>query len=417
MIKKNVLKIQSVFNVTHFVLYIVGLYLVCILAGLSIIAMSYQDLFYKLNLFHYVFLFLVIFLVFFFSSCGREEYLSDIEVTPDEIIFIYKTKFQISKTQAFKRDEVTQFNLIVNTFTYSRYTEATYAFEIYINGCKSFYYGLRDSHGGNSFDFNIMYKALKFSKKFPDLKVDLCSSKSINHERFKYYVTHGKKMPFFVVLYKVIKEKPFDIKLQIVIYFSLFFFAIFFILGPLVYLALPDIPYSEKEKQYLEYVKKGFNYNQDLSASIFYLDKAKELVSTDPYLYQVYAQIYKNEGYYLKSIEYSKLGLKNKYGKKVKELNKRQYKTDYNHVFYSNIYQCYLELNDIENAIETYNYLLKNRKGDYYTRGKLYYKIDKFEEAKKDFIKHRRKMIRNKMSQFYIDEINELIKNCEKYID
>ena len=47
--------------------------------------------------------------------------------------------------------------------------------------------------------------------------------------------------------------------------------------------------------------------------------------------------------------------------------------------------------------------------------GKLYYRIDKFEEAKKDFIKHRKKMIRDKMNQSFIDEIDELIKNCEKY--
>ena len=63
------------------------------------------------------------------------------------------------------------------------------------------------------------------------------------------------------------------------------------------------------EKQYLEHIKNGSNCKRNYDKALDELDKAKDLISTDPYLYYKYAYIFKRQKDYSNAIHYANLGI------------------------------------------------------------------------------------------------------------
>ena len=98
---------------------------------------------------------------------------------------------------------------------------------------------------------------------------------------------------------------------------------------------------------------------------------------------------------YYSAIEYAKKGISNLGNK---EIYYKQYKILEPHTdiyLYDNLGDCLVKTNNLRNALDAYTYVANSHKKGAYTdiyfkRGRVYFELKMYKEAKKDFLKHRK---------------------------
>ena len=375
---------------------------------------------------------LIIFLIplFFTQITSNQEYLSDIYITDDEIKLIYKIKNQISRSKIVKKNNIKKFELnaninVVGTGKQSR-TEVSYRFLIDLIEGQDLY--IHDDSDITLFEGNykFLYRILDAAPYIPNFKLNLNSNNEIIKAEIDYYKRFGKPIPFAIKFKMEMKKLPLISKIFLL-------FAILFLSFSLIFMFYTFIPadfgLNATEKQYINLIDKSQNCNNDYDCAIRELDKAKQIVSTDPWLYYEYARIYKKKKDYNRAIHYAQTGI-SYLGNEEVYYKKYKYAKPHSDLYlYQILAHCYHAIEDWEKAIEGYSYVInKNDKhmSSYFGRGKMYFYLKRYDEAKQDFIKYRELMIddmnywqEHNLSSEYTNKdltnINEWIKACDAW--
>ena len=191
---------------------------------------------------------------------------------------------------------------------------------------------------------------------------------------------------------------------------------------------------STNEQEYINYMSSSYKYFQadryDEANELF--DKAKEIFSTDPYLYYNYAISYKYKKDYPNAIKYARQGIA-LLGNE--EIYYKQYKFKHKSdiQLYSVLADSSLKNKEWQNAIEAYTYVIQNTKYVYdeshFERGQAYYHLGQYNLAHQDFLKHKDVILNYledqatseykarhpKYTNIHLENIYKWIYACEKY--
>lgn len=373
---------------------------------------------------------LIFFLIplIFTQIMSKQEYLSDIYITDNEVKLVYKIRNQITRTKVVQKNNIKKFELnaninLVGTGKQTR-TEVSYRFFIDLIEGQDLY--IHDDSDITLFEGNykFLYRILDAAPYIPNFKLNLASNNEIIKAEIDYYKRFGKHIPFATKLKMEMKKWPVALKVLVLSVILLSFFSI----GFLIFISIPaSFGLNSTEKQYISLIDSSQNCNEDYHCAIRELDKAKQIVSTDPWLYYEYARIYKKKKEYKRAIHYAQIGISYLGNEEVYNKKYKYVKPHSDLYLYQILAHCYHAIEDWEKAIEGYSYVInKNDKhmSSYFGRGKMYFYLKRYDEAKQDFIKYRELMIddmnywreHNLSSEYnnkHLTNINEWIKSCD----
>ena len=365
-------------------------------------------------------------------SISKKEYLSDIYITDDEIKLVYKIKNKITKTKVIKKNNINSFELntdinVTGSGKYAR-TVVTYHFIVdLIEGRDIYVHDVSDITlvEGN---YKFIYRILDAAPLIPNFKLNLNSNNDIIKAEIDYYKRFGKTIPFATRLKMEMNKVPLVCKLFLGFSITLMIIGI----SGMIYSLIPaGIGLSSLEKEYISRIESSYNYKKDYYNALYELDKAKNLISTDPYLYYCYARIYKKKKEYDTAILYAKHGISNLGNKEVYFKQYKYTKPRTDEYLYDILSDCYEKLEEWENAIEAYTNLANCTNGEhrnvYWHRGRMYFKLKKYDEAMRDFLKHR-DIVTNYINTYHTENdknakyynehliiINKWIESCDAW--
>ena len=375
---------------------------------------------------------LIFFLIplIFTQIMSKQEYLSDIYITDNEVKLVYKIRNQITRTKVVQKNNIKKFELnaninVVGTGKQTR-TEVSYRFFIDLIEGQDLY--INDDSDITLFEGNykFLYRILDAVPYIPNFKLNLVSDNEIIKAEIDYYKRFGKHIPFTTKFKMEMKKWSVISKMCFLFAILLFSFSVVFS----IYNLIPaSFVLNSTEKQYISLIDSSQNCNNDYDCAIRELDKAKNLISTDPELYYQYARIYEKKKDYKRAIHYAQIGI-SYLGNEEVYIKKYKYAKPHSDLYlYQILAHCYHAIEDWEKAIEGYSYVInKNDKhmSSYFGRGQMYFYLKKYDEAKQDFIKYRELMIddmnfwrEHNMSPKYnnkdLTNINEWIKACDAW--
>ena len=329
----------------------------------------------------------------FMDYLNKDKYLSDISITEDEIIFYFKEGTTLVDTVAFDKIDIKSFNLNVcaNLVGSGKHQKVVVDYNILVDLYKG-----NDISTSSSNDFAIteggykfLYRLLPHKDYIPNFKFNFKTNSPIMREEIDYFIKHKKPIPFWLSLKTQFKLIP---KTETgILYFFLTLFVIFMLWN--AYLFIP--PYmTKREKQYLNAIDNTFIIKNDPNRTLIELDKARKHLSTDPYLYLLYAQQYKKLKDYRTAIYYAELGIKKLGNKEVYYSQFKLTKPKTEVFLYRILAECSFEISDWENSIKAYTAVINSKNkwkytDAYFYRGRAYFEARKFQEAKKDFVKQK----------------------------
>ena len=368
----------------------------------------------------------------FKSLTNKGEYLADIYITDYELKLVYKIQNTITRVKTVKKDNIKAFEVsaTVDETTRGRYKKPDVRYKFFI-----------DLYDGEDFfideipdvilvehNYGVIYRILDAAKYIPNFNFIVNAESKLIKAEFEYYRMFGKKLPFWTKCKLAFSSSPTwaNVILFIILFALIFSSSIF---------AWSNIPtkLTPTEQQYIDIINNVSNYKKDYNKRIGELDRAKKLISTDPYLYYLYAYNYKKKKDYHAAIFCAKqgislLGNKEIYYKQYKLLKP---KTDI--YLYETLGDCYAKLKNWENAVSAYTYVANSRKkpkyGDiYFSRGKAYFELKKYQEAKQDFLAHKKVILNyietysqknwnwaNTYTSVHLDNINKWIQACDAW--
>ncbi|MBQ2983796.1 MAG: hypothetical protein IJD57_03260 [Candidatus Gastranaerophilales bacterium] len=355
----------------------------------------------------------------------KKEYLSDIYITEKDIILVYKIRDKITKTKVLEKNNIKSFILnadinVVGSGKTTR-TEVTYNFFIdLIEGQDVDISDISDisiTEGNYKFIFRI----LDIASYIPNFKFNLNSNNEAIEAEIDYYKRFKKTLPFKTKFKMNMQKSGLIGKILVII-------CLIGLILSLGMMAIVNMPahLTPTEKQYLEHIENSSNCKRNYDKALDELDKAKDLISTDPYLYYKYAYIFKRQKDYSSAIHYANLGI-SKLGNK--EIYYKQYKfiranTDI--YLYELLGDCYFELKDWQRAIENYTLLINSKhkwkySDVYFSRARAYFELRKYKESKNDLLKHK-EIILDYLKTYSQDTYantytQEHLANIEKWIE
>lgn len=350
---------------------------------------------------------IALFLPVFFSSYFKKgPYISDLIIYDDSIALVYKNGNKKLYTRKILKSNIKEFNyrLCASNERNGRYSwcHCLSEVKILLNDSKTFEFSV-DSNGqlfGCAYQFAL--DVLKESKQIPNFKFRFRGGNDYVKREIEYFVKHGKKKSFLVRL----KEAPVILKL------ALCFFAA--CIGVLIYSFLPDSNLSDNEKEFMN------NYNaavelrseNDPETALIVLDKAALYISDDSALYLERAYNLEKLERYSEALEAAKEGLKYASKRSVyyKYNNFKMVSSSHDAALYTIIGRCAEKIKDYSSMLEAYDYILKHTKytytDAYFGRAKAYYYLRRYNDARKDFLEHK-KII----EKYFSDQAAELHKD------
>ena len=424
------IKIKSKIEIWQFVL----LCFICLLivVGVGYVLFFYDTTSYRTRSQCWELIGLIGFIIplIFSQIMSKQEYLSDIYITDNIVRLVYKIRNKESRTKIVQKNNIKKFELnaninVVGTGKQTR-TEVSYRFFIDLIEGQDLY--IHDDSDITLFEGNykFLYRILDAAPYIPNFKLNLNSNNEIIKAEIDYYKKFGKHIPFITRLKMEMNKWPFYLKF--LVFMPIFLF--FLYLGFMIYISVPvGLGLNSTEKQYISLIDSSHNCNNDYNCAIRKLDKAKNLVSTDPWLYYKYARIYEKKKDYNRAIHYAQTGISYLGNKEVYNKKYKYAKPNSDLYLYQLLAGCYHAIDDWEKAADAYSYVInKNNKHieSYFHRGKMYFYLKKYDEAKQDFIKYRELMIddmnysreHNRSSEYNnkdLTNINEWIKSCDAW--
>ena len=376
-------------------------------------------------------LIIVIIPLFFSSFMNNIEYLSDIYISKKYIRLLYKKRHKITRNIVIEKKNIKAFNLDVDIeiVKVGKYVKPNVRTKFFI-----------DLHQGKDLlinqigeeellesNYKFVFNILKESSSIPNFKLDVKSNSDLIKAQIDYCRKFGTEPPFLLKQKMLYDYSPVSMKVFLII-FIIILTLLFTMAGISIYAYMPPL-FSPTEKKYVELVDIAYDYykNRNYEMALSSLDKAKTYTSTDPYLYYQYAKIFKRKRNYERAYEYALEGianLKNKhtYSKKYKLVPSSD---DVN--LYEILGDCAAKLNEYEIAIDAYTYVAKHTSyiytDSYFSRGRMYYNLGMYEEAKADFYRHQEIIFKylayqeeSKYKSKYPTYTDEDIENIEKWI-
>lgn len=339
---------------------------------------------------------LIIFIIpiLFSDFFSKEEYLSDIYITDDEVKLVYKIRNKISRTNIVQKNNIKTFDLnanidVVGSGKHSR-TVVSYRFYVDLIEGRDVYVHDNSDITLLEGNYKFIYRVLDAAPYIPNFKLNVESNNDVIKAELDYYRRFGKKIPFSTKFKMEMNKIPLWLKIIFLIPIILMFLSF----GGLIYISIPaGIGLSSTEKEYISIIN-DVDYKNAHEEALYQLDKARSLISTDPYLYYRYAYIYgKKLKNYDAAIQYAKIGISNLGNKEVYYKQYKYSKPRTDEYLYDELGDCYYVLEEWEKALEAYTYVATHTDvkytGVYFKRGKMYFYLKKYKEAKQDFIRHR----------------------------
>ena len=407
------IKIKSQMPLWQFIL--VCLVLFAIGGGIFYLLFTQSGLQYRTRSNGWELIGLIIFIipVMFSSVMSLKEYLADIYITDKEIKLVYKIRNKVTRTKIVKKDNIQSFelNADINVTSSGKYTRTDVSYKFFVDlieGQDVYVSDISDITltEGN---YKFIYRVLNAAQYIPNFKFNLNSNNDIIKAELDYYRRFGRTIPFWTKFKMQMNKAPLWTKIPLFLcaISMLFCFSLLLVTSVPVYL-------NTTEKQYIEHISNSYDYKKDYTRALYELDKAKDLISTDPYLYYRYSYLYKKKKEYSTAVYYAKLGISNLGNKEVWYKQYKFLKPNTDVYLYEHLGDCYIKLEEWQNAVESYTYVVNSKKKAkyskvYFWRGYSYFYLQKYEEAKQDFIKH--KEIVSKYIETYGNEPNNSYTN------
>ena len=341
---------------------------------------------------------IIFFLPLIFSDAtSKKEYLSDIYISEFEIELVYKIQNEITKTKIIDKNNIKSFelNADIDVIGTGKSSRVNVFYKFFIDLIKD-----PDIHAMDTADtaliesnYNFIYKIIDASKDIPNFKLNVKSSSETIKAEIDYYKRFGRKIPFWTKSKLAFKKCPIAAKIAYGFSIICMFLCLFLVMLPM----MPNFM-NQNEKQYITLLERSTAYEENPDQVITYLDSARNLIATDPYLYYCYAKTYKNKKDYPSAIQYITIGISNLGNKEI--FSKKYWmmnlinKSNTDVKLYQLLGDCHKELQEYNDAIEAYNYGANSKNkyeytDVYFSRGLAYFELRKYQEAKMDFMKHK----------------------------
>ncbi len=344
-----------------------------------------------------IFFIFVILPLLYKSTFSKEDYLSHILLYDDSLILVYKQGAkEVSRKEVYYSD-IQSFNITSDLST-KRYGRS------YVCICAT--NSVIKLKNGNTISFNhdstsqlfgcpyqYVLDIIKESNRIPDFQYKLKGDNELAKEDINYFARFGKRMPFWIILKYSTKQMSKAGKIVFGIYICMVFLGF----GVVIYMFLPSMPLKANEKQYMVHYNKAndLRLNKQNHESIKELEIAKTYAADNPEVYLELAYNYKMLKEYQKAIDCAKEGLKyvNNTNSPYRKYHNFKFLGKKDISLYSLIADCAQKLNNYQEAIEAYTYIIEHSRYAYddshFWRGYCYYYAGQIEQSHKDFLEHK----------------------------
>ena len=330
--------------------------------------------------------------VLYSNLINKTEYLSDIHVYDNEIVLTYKIRDKVSRTIPIEKNNIQKFkvNANIELTKNGKYATTNVSYKFFIDLIEGQDVSISQLADLTLIEGNykFLYRLIDGSKYLPNFELNISSNSEAIKAELEYYQRFGKKIPFWTKAKIEAKNTPIISKILLLIAFS----GMIFCFAGMIYISLPPL-LSTSEKNYITHIDNSYDCNRNYSCALSELDKARNIISQDAYLYYRYAYIYERKKEYQTAINYANMAIpylkkKDIYHKKYKFLN-----GDTDGYLYLLLGDCYKKQENWQKAIEAYSYIINNKKykydDSYFERGQAYYHLGEYIKAKQDFLKHK----------------------------
>lgn len=388
------IKVQSQISTPVFILYcIISIVIIGIVVKFIFFdsTLSYHT---KSNGYELIFL-LLFFVPLLFRSTGKQEYVSELVITNNELDIIYKRKNTLVNTKRIPIDSIESFNVSVdlNNVRYSRTTilSTRIITEIQLKNKDTITFDNTYETKFFGCPYQYILDIIKASALLPNFSLNLTGNSEFDKENIQYFRRFGKTFPFMLAAKYRFKLMPKSAK-TVVVFFAIIYLFIFCMF---LYINVPS-PLSKQEKQYFKIYSAAMDLkrNKNYSLAIQKLNEAQSIINTssDSYLQKAYCYKYLKQ--YNSCIAEAKEGLKYADKKSIYYKAKNfKFSGDDKIALNTVLGDCGLKSKNYNDSIYAFTYVINNVKyiytDAYFKRGRAYYYLGQYNLALSDFIMHK----------------------------